>query len=229
VDEEYAASLFAAGGLASGSYVFLEVHDTGHGMDDATRNKIFDPFFTTKFTGRGLGLAAVLGIVRGHRGAIKVYSIPGKGTTFKVFFPSSRGRAVPARRTSALDYRGQGLVLVIDDDAGVRRTVCRMLSFLGFSAIQAADGREGVETFARHVDEIVLVILDMTMPTMNGEETFREIRRVRADTPVILTSGYSEIEATRRFTAKGLAGFLEKPFTPSDLAAKLAKVVFPKK
>ncbi|HWZ85805.1 MAG TPA: PAS domain S-box protein [Thermoanaerobaculia bacterium] len=229
VDEQYAASLFAAEGLASGSYVFLEVHDTGHGMDDATKNKIFDPFFTTKFTGRGLGLAAVLGIMRGHRGAIKVYSSPGKGTTFKVFFPSSRGRAVPARRTSALDYRGQGLVLVIDDDAGVRRTVCRMLSFLGFSAIQAADGREGVETFAGHVDEIVLVILDMTMPMMNGEETFREIRRVRADTPVILTSGYSEIEATRRFTAKGLAGFLEKPFTPSDLAAKLAKVVFPKK
>jgi PAS domain S-box-containing protein len=229
VDEHYATTLFAAEGLASGTYVFLEVHDTGHGMDEATKNKIFDPFFTTKFTGRGLGLAAVMGIVRGHRGAIKVYSSPGRGTTFKVFFPTSRGRAVPARRTSALDYRGQGLVLVIDDDAGVRRTVCRMLSFLGFSAMQAADGREGLETFSRHVSEIVLVILDMTMPKMNGEETFREIRRIRADTPVILTSGYSEIEATRRFTSKGLAGFLEKPFTPSDLAAKLAKVVFPKK
>jgi PAS domain S-box-containing protein len=229
VDEAYAATLFAAEGLTSGTYVFLEVHDTGHGMDETTKNKIFDPFFTTKFTGRGLGLAAVLGIVRGHRGAIKVYSSPGRGTTFKVFFPTSRGRAVPARRTSALDYRGQGLVLVIDDDAGVRRTVCRMLSLLGFSAMQAADGREGVEIFVRHVAEIVLVILDMTMPKMNGEETFREIRRIRADTPVILTSGYSEIEATRRFTSKGLAGFLEKPFTPSDLAAKLAKVVFPKK
>jgi PAS domain S-box-containing protein len=227
VDEAYARSLFAAEGLASGSYVFLEVHDTGHGMDEETKNKIFDPFFTTKFTGRGLGLAAVLGIVRGHRGAIKVYSSPGKGTTFKVFFPTSTSRAISAKRTSALDYRGQGLVLVIDDDSGVRRTVCRMLSFLGFSAIQAENGREGVETFARHAQEIVLVIVDMTMPEMNGEETFREIRRVRADTPVILTSGYSEIEATRRFTSKGLAGFLEKPFTPSDLASKLAKVTFP--
>jgi PAS domain S-box-containing protein len=229
VDEQYGTTLFAADGLASGTYVFLEVHDTGHGMDEATKNKIFDPFFTTKFTGRGLGLAAVLGIVRGHRGAIKVYSSPGRGTTFKVFFPTSRGRPVPARRTSALDYRGQGLVLVIDDDAGVRRTVCRMLSFLGFSAMQAADGHEGVEIFRRYTSEIVLVILDMTMPKMNGEETFRELRGIRADTPVILTSGYSEIEATRRFTSKGLAGFLEKPFTPSDLAAKLAKVVFPKK
>jgi PAS domain S-box-containing protein len=227
VDEVYASSLFAAEGLASGSYVFLEVHDTGHGMDEETKNKIFDPFFTTKFAGRGLGLAAVLGIVRGHRGAIKVYSSPGKGTTFKVFFPTSTARAISAKRTSALDYRGQGLVLVIDDDAGVRRTVCRMLSFLGFSAIQAENGREGIEMFVRHAQEIVLVIVDMTMPEMNGEETFREIRRVRPDTPVILTSGYSEIEATRRFNSKGLAGFLEKPFTPSDLASKLAKVTFP--
>jgi PAS domain S-box-containing protein len=228
VDETYASTLFAAEGLAHGPYVFLEIHDTGHGMDEATKNKIFDPFFTTKFTGRGLGLAAVLGIMRGHRGAIKVYSTPGRGTTFKVFFPASAARALPSAPPPGPSFRGEGLVLVVDDDSAVRRTACRMLQSFGFSAIEAEDGQQGVDMFSRHADEIVLVLLDMTMPKMNGEETFRELRRVHAGTPVILTSGYNEIEATSRFTAKGLAGFLQKPFTPSDLAAKLAQVQFQK-
>jgi CheY-like chemotaxis protein len=100
-----------------------------------------------------------------------------------------------------------------------------MLQFFGFSALEASDGKEGTEIFAQHAESIVLVLLDMTMPRMNGEEALREIRRVRTDVPVILTSGYNEIEATRRFTARGLAGFLEKPFTPSDLAGKLMKVL----
>jgi two-component system cell cycle sensor histidine kinase/response regulator CckA len=226
IDEFYAASLFASEGLAPGQYVFLEVHDSGHGMDEATKNKIFDPFFSTKFTGRGLGLAAVLGIVRSHRGAIKVYSSPGRGTTFKVFFPSvTRSAQRESRSAVPLDYRGSGLVLVVDDDTGVRVTARRMLELFGFSVIEAADGKAGADLFATRATDIVLVLLDMTMPKMNGEETFRVIRRVRADVPVILTSGYNEIEATRRFTSKGLAGFLEKPFTPADLAAKLAKVL----
>jgi CheY-like chemotaxis protein len=224
VDELYASSLFGADQLVTGTYVFLEVHDTGHGMDETTKQKIFDPFFTTKFTGRGLGLAAVLGIVRGHRGAVKVYSNPGKGTTFKVYFPASQTQTIPAKEATPDRHRGHGLVLVIDDDAAVRKTACRMLSRFGYTTIEAEDGREGVEIFERRRDEIALVIVDMTMPKMNGEETFTEIRRIRGDVPVILTSGYNEIEATRRFTSKGLAGFLEKPFTPSDLAAKLSKV-----
>ena len=225
IDEQYAASLFAAEGLAPGEYVYLEVHDSGHGMDEATKAKIFDPFFTTKFTGRGLGLAAVAGIVRSHRGAIKVYSSPGKGTTFKVFFPSATGPSVEKRRRSKLEYRGHGLVLVIDDDQGVRSTMRRMLEFFGFSVIDAADGEAGAGVFAEHATDIILVLLDMTMPKMSGEETFRVIRGLRDDVPVILTSGYNEIEATRRFTSKGLAGFLEKPFTPTDLAGKLASVL----
>jgi CheY-like chemotaxis protein len=167
----------------------------------------------------------VLGIVRGHRGAVKVYSTPGKGTTFKVFFPASRTRTVPAKEAKPGRYRGAGLVLVIDDDAAVRKTACRILAHFGFTTIEAGDGQEGVEVFARRSAEIALVLVDMTMPRMNGEETFREIRRLRVEVPVILTSGYNELEATSRLTSQGLAGFLEKPFTPADLAAKLSKIV----
>jgi CheY-like chemotaxis protein len=218
--------LFSSEGIAPGDYVYLEVHDTGCGMDEATKMRIFDPFFTTKFTGRGLGLAAVMGIVRGHKGAIKVYSSPGKGTTFKVFFPAAEGTAArPA--PEVMTFRGEGVALVVDDDQGVREAASRLLEFFGFSVLQAVDGRHGTEVFRQHESEIVIVILDMTMPEMNGEETFREIRRVRSDVPVILTSGYNEIEATRRFTAKGLAGFLQKPFTPKELTQKLALALKP--
>ena len=226
IDEFYVQSLFSSEGIASGTYVYLEVHDTGCGMDEATKARIFDPFFTTKFTGRGLGLAAVMGIVRGHKGAMKVYSSPGKGTTFKVFFPATDALPVgPSPEVTS--FRGDGLVLVIDDDQGVREAASRLLEFFGFRVLQATDGRHGAEVFRQHESEVVLIILDMTMPEMNGEETFRAIRRLRSDVPVILTSGYNEIEATRRFTAKGLAGFLQKPFTPKELTQKLALALKP--
>jgi two-component system, cell cycle sensor histidine kinase and response regulator CckA len=224
IDDSYAQALSSVEDIKLGRYVYLEVHDTGAGMDEATRARIFDPFFTTKFTGRGLGLAAVMGIVRAHRGAIKVYSSPGKGTTFKVFFPAAESAAVPIK-VNTLNFKGHGLVLVIDDDASVRRVTRRMLEHFGFRVLEANDGRAGADTFAKHAPEIALVILDMTMPQMGGEETFRELRTSRQDVRVLLTSGYNEIEATRRFTAKGLAGFLQKPFTPTELAAKLAAVL----
>ena len=226
IDEFYVQSLFSSEGIDPGLYVYLEVHDTGCGMDEATKMRIFDPFFSTKFTGRGLGLAAVLGIVRGHKGAIKVYSSPGKGTTFKVFFPASDA-AVVRPAPEVMSFRGEGLALVIDDDQGVREAASRLLEFFGFRVLQGVDGRHGAEVFREHASEVVVVILDMTMPEMNGEETFREIRRVRADVPVILSSGYNEIEATRRFTAKGLAGFLQKPFTPKQLTQKLSLALKP--
>jgi two-component system cell cycle sensor histidine kinase/response regulator CckA len=226
VDAPYAALNFGTEALAPGRYVFLEVHDTGVGMEPHTLAQIFDPFFTTKFTGRGLGLAAVQGIVRAHHGAIRVYSELGRGSTFRVLFPATAEPAVvpaPARA----GYRGAGLVLVIDDDTAVRTTLRRMLTHFGFSVLEADNGQEGVAVFRNRAAEIVLVVLDMTMPVMGGEAAFRELRAVRADIPVLLSSGHNEIEATRRVTARGSTAFLQKPFTPSDLVAKL-EVILPR-
>ncbi len=211
---------FATEALAPGRYVYLEVHDTGVGMEPHTLAQIFDPFFTTKFTGRGLGLAAVQGIVRAHHGAIRVDSEPRRGSTFKVLFPATTEPALEPAPARA-GYRGAGLVLVIDDDTAVRTTLRRMLTHFGFSVLEAENGQEGIDAFRNRAADVVLVVLDVTMPVMGGEEAFRELRAVRADIPVLLSSGHDEIEATRRVTARGFTAFLQKPFAPSDLVAKL--------
>jgi nitrogen-specific signal transduction histidine kinase/CheY-like chemotaxis protein len=209
--------------LAPGRYVFLRVSDTGCGMDADTVTKIFDPFFTTKFTGRGLGLAAVLGIIRAHKGAILVDSTPGKGSTFTVVIPSTEQRAEREQR-SADRYLGNGLALLVDDDATVRLTVRKMLATSGFTVIEAADGRHAVRAVAEHGAELALIVLDLTMPEMDGAEALRAIRE-RSDVPVILMSGYSELEATRRLATSRFQAFLQKPFSSEQLASKLRLVL----
>lgn len=228
VDREYLANTWYEEGLPEGTYVYVEVSDTGCGMSEETRARVFDPFFTTKSTGRGLGMAAVLGIVRGHKGAIKCYSEVGKGTTFKVLFPAVNLPAASlAPRPTIVERKGTGTVLVVDDEESVRGFTSRALERQGYKVLIARDGLEAVALFRQRCDEIRLVLLDMTMPHLDGEETFRELRRIREDVRVILTSGYNEQEATNRFVGKGLCGFIQKPYRPSDLLVAVRKALEP--
>lgn len=223
---DYLRTTFLAPELAEGKYVFVEVSDNGCGMGPATQAKIFDPFFSTKFTGRGLGLSAVLGIVRGHSGAIKVYSELGRGTTIKLLFPASEdsaSRFKPAVVQPVLQRRGT--VLVVDDEEVVRGVASRILGSYGFDVILANDGREGVAAFREHRPEIVAVLMDLTMPAMDGVDAFRELRSIDENVPVLLMSGYNEQDAVMRFAGKGLSGFVQKPFTVEILRERLLGVL----
>lgn len=226
VNQAYIDQMVAPNGISPGGYVTLEVRDAGCGMDPATLSRIFDPFFTTKFTGRGLGLAAVMGIVRGHRGALHVDSAPGKGSSFKVLFPASEGPPARLERSSPeKSLAGQGTILVIDDEDAVRQTAKSALESYGYNVVVAENGKEGVDLFYALNDEVAAVLLDMTMPVMSGEEALMRLKSVRRGVPVVLSSGYDEAEATRRFTGKGLAGFIQKPYTAAGLAEKMKMVL----
>jgi two-component system, cell cycle sensor histidine kinase and response regulator CckA len=226
-DRAYFEGAHLAPDLPEGDYVFLEVADEGCGMTPEVMARIFDPFFTTKFTGRGLGLAAVLGIVRGHNGAMKVSSQPGSGTAFRVLLPLAAGPAetAPPAVPAPARWRGKGVALVIDDEELLRAIAKRMLESIGFSVVIAADGAGGVEKFAANAPAISVVLLDLTMPRMDGEAALRELLRIREDARVVLMSGYTEQEAVARFAGQSLAGFLQKPFTLADLRQKLQQVL----
>jgi len=223
LDAAYLQSLELGQQLPEGDYVYMEVADTGCGMDAETMLKIFDPFFTTKARGRGLGLAAVHGIIRGHRGALKIYSEPRRGTTFKLLFPCAQGQAEQFIKEVDSDMSSLpgGLALVADDEDSVRAVAASMLEAMRYTVVQAVDGRQAIERFKERPEEFALVIIDMTMPHLGGVEVFRELRRIRPDLKVILMSGYNEEDATSVFAGKGLTGFLQKPFSLKDMQARV--------
>ena len=204
---------------APGDYVYLQVTDSGHGMDEETRSRLFDPFYSTRFEGRGLGMATVLGIVRGHKGAVQVSSQPGRGTNMRVLFPARDW--VPADEPEdtvdnpETDHRGT--LLLVDDEAVVRDTVGEMLRGVGFEVVTAVDGVDGVERFRREPDLFACVILDLTMPRMNGSEALEALRKESPDIPVVLSSGFSVQEFHTRFGEVDRTHFVQKPFRTSTL------------
>jgi len=205
--------------------VILEVRDTGCGMDEPTLARIFDPFYSTKFTGRGLGLSAVVGIIRAHRGEISVDSTPGIGTTFTVVLPAAPDISTIEPPDTQVDTRGFGSVLVVDDEELVRNMAKVTLERCGYSVETAGNGQIAVEAFSARPEEFAVVLLDLAMPVMDGEEALRHIKGIRSDAIVVLSSGYSEMEAVNRFQNRGLSGFLQKPYTATALARKIKQAV----
>lgn len=218
------------GDLSSEKYVLLEVTDTGCGMNEMMISKIFDPFFTTKSTGRGLGMAVVLGIVRGHNGTIKVESQPGKGSKFRLFFPAASDENIYSKRitpvTGELPESGiGGTILLVDDEEGVRNVAVDMLECIGFEVLTASDGHEALEVLKENRQRIDCVMLDLTMPGISGVETYEEMRKIVPDLKIIIASGYNEADMSNRTIMNDLAGFIQKPYSIEMISKKLREVL----
>jgi PAS domain S-box-containing protein len=209
----------------SGRCVFLEVSDNGCGMDANTIERLFDPFFTTKFTGRGLGMSAVLGIVRGHTGAIVVDSVPAQGTTVRVLFPAIDAPAGTlehgGRHEADRSWRGSGTILLVDDEQAVRALGRHLLERLGFGVVTASDGIEALEAYRNHAGEFACVVLDRSMPGLDGAQVLGELKRLDPDVRVVLSSGLAESQLEEEFGDRGVSACLTKPYRLKVLAETL--------
>jgi PAS domain S-box-containing protein len=229
-DEDYLLRSKISKKAVPGDFVFMEIADTGCGMDQQTQERLFEPFFTTKFTGRGLGLSAVVGIVNGHNGAIMVYSEVGKGTTFKVLFPIAQAHTLEQyqqgnpKTAQPESPHFSGTILVVYDEETIRQIGKNMLSRMGFTVLLAEDGEQALQILKSNLDQIECVLLDLTMPKMDGYSTFSAMRVLKPSLKIILSSGFNQQEVTQRFAGKGLTGFIQKPFQFTELSQIITKI-----
>ena len=226
VDRIYLDQVFQGQNLTAGTYVCLEVGDTGCGMAPEVLARIFDPFFTTKVAGRGLGLSATVGILKGHRAGMRIYSEPGRGTTFKLLFPSSEvQQEEESGQIATLALVKKATVLLVDDEEMIREAASAVLESIGLTVICAADGQEALDVVQGGLVKVDVVLMDLTMPRMDGREAFRALHRTHPELPVILCSGYNEQECTQEFVGRGLAAFLQKPYTLRSLETMVLEVL----
>ncbi|MDD2736439.1 MAG: PAS domain S-box protein [Desulfuromonadaceae bacterium] len=214
--------------ILPGEYICLEVTDTGCGMDEETKWRIFEPFYTTKFTGRGLGMSAVLGIINSHNGALQLFSQQGKGTTFKVYLPvlksyPSMGECLNPS-ISAAPWQGSGTILLVEDEDQIRFLAKSMLQRFGFTVLEAANGKEALELYQKNAADIRLVLTDMGMPVMDGYALFPALKKLNPELPIIISSGFGDVDVTSRIGRDNIAGIISKPYNPNLLGEVLKKV-----
>ena len=214
--------------IPSGLYACLEVSDTGCGMNDETMSKIFEPFYTTKFTGRGLGMSAVLGIITAHNGALQLTSQAGQGTTFKIYLPvkfNEQAAAEPRQHSSLIPWRGNGTVLIVEDEEHIRMILNVMLNELGFKVIEASNGMNALELYQKNSDIITLVVTDMGMPVVDGYELFGKLKKLAPELPIVVSSGFGDTAVTSRIDPGSIAGLINKPYRFDQLREVLKGVV----
>jgi CheY-like chemotaxis protein len=212
--------------IQAGQYICLQVTDSGCGMEIETMRRIFEPFYTTKFTGRGLGMSATLGIITAHKGTLQLESRPGQGTTFKIYLPAqiSAAEEEALQQPPEAPWKGSGTILLVEDEEQILLIAKVILKKLGFVVIEAADGKEALELYRKHAVEITLVLTDIGMPVMDGYELFRELKKLKPELPIIVSSGYGDTAVASRIAGGDVAGFLGKPYNFEQMQELLKRV-----